>query len=231
MIRLGTYSDCYPMSARITINYDNKKVSFSYPEEKTKDVAFWEFFRNVYAIFLSLEVMVVATVGVFMLLSQFTDFLFLVYNFRDEKASLGLLYSLANPSFIAGFFFLILIFGAPAIVTILLFKNYSKISHIYPVVMAWFHGLFGGSQIVIIRRVKDNVAVLPIFQNVKLEYKLEGNFAKYIKKISVKPSDFMFLEKNDKGKEEEVGNARYWEAKFIFSKNPTGNGKLLAKFI
>lgn len=89
-----------------------------------------------------------------------------------------------------------------------------------------FNDYFMKKKLVITTNIKGKIWQLPYkFNNLKLEYKLFGDFAKYISKVHIKPKDYFIkqFKKVEKQTEE-------WDCFFYFSKHPK-NGKMEIEFI
>lgn len=76
--------------------------------------------------------------------------------------------------------------------------------------------LGGQKKIVIIKRIKGRIWQLPYpFYNNKLDYKLTGEFARFIKKVHIKPKDY-YVKRNGKIEKQ----IEEWDAFFYFSRSP-----------
>ena len=73
--------------------------------------------------------------------------------------------------------------------------------------------------------VINNEVIIPIFSNVELDYKTEGDFDKYLVRIIIREHRYnkYHVKENKIGKE--LVNCYKWYARFIFSKKPV-NGKM-----
>jgi len=88
------------------------------------------------------------------------------------------------------------------------------------------HNFFKVKNVVIVKNIDKEIYVLPYaFNNLLLNYKLTGDFSKYILKVHIKPKDFFW-----RRRKKMIRQTYEWDALFYFSKIPK-KGKMEVEWI
>jgi len=215
------YADRFPMNARVSVDYKTGRVSFGYLGNKKKWVSWTVDFIYPSVLFIWIFANLGIYLGVLLIRTLQTPLL------SDGGAvNWGEMYLQAVIiAVFIGYFF-----GIPMFVSLVIGRYYHKFMKIWPRLQARIARLSGQSKYrAIVTKLDKTIYEIPMFKNVLLDYKAEGDFAKQLKKIEIVEHPFKIIRK-EKGKEVEKPNQSLWKAIFKFTKIPK-DGKLVVNFI
>lgn len=75
------------------------------------------------------------------------------------------------------------------------------------------------------KKIEEKKFTVPLFGNVYLEYKTDGEFSDYLERIEILPAEYKYWDG-----EKEKSDEYHWKADFYFSKNPT-SGELFIEYL
>lgn len=204
-----------PSDSKVFINYKNKKnpVSFEYPNKSSAfKVVFSSFFNILLHVFL---IMIVP----FFIIS------ILLQAYKINNNLINLILTVFLPSFLGISLLLLFLFSLCIVCNKKLLKKMPKINHFLAKIYSPSH------QYVYIRKLKEKIFVIPLFENIYMEYILSGDFKKYIKTFKIIEYDFYYRKRNlitrRLSKRKQLSD---WFAKFEFSRIPQ-SGTLKIEFI
>ena len=207
------YKDNLPANARIDINYKTGNVYFGYPEKPTKK----GMFSNIYSLCLVLWLLLNLS---FLLL--YFGIVWLINMQTTNITTMGfttniiteLKYTLKFLAVIS--VIMIYPFGIPFLFAVEMYSNYGKrYAEWFPKVNFWITKLFNRYKKIKINNLDSKSFEIPMFKNIILDYKLEGDFAKHINNIKVEEHPF----KHISWKKEKTNNS-LWKATFTFDETP-----------
>jgi len=201
------YKDNFPLNARVDINYNTKKVRFSYPVKPT----FARIFKFVYApmkiLSLYLSLLMTTIIAVMLIKRHFPD----VNNIFRQRLIFA----------VAGYYFSVL-WLIPIILTLIVIGLYKIFNGAFPKYNSAISGT--PKKIVRVTKLNSKKFELPFFKNILLDYEAYGDFDDYLERIEIKEHEFNKLVNN-----REVPNEFVWRAIFHFTSIPK-KGVLIIKY-
>jgi len=205
------YSDNAPLNADIEVDFQKKKVDFSYPyNSKNQNTRTKFIFLVLFQAFLVLGFPIWLA-------------LFAVFNTVAEIAPTTYIKLLITILLIVIYTFTW--FVIPYLASIYINKNYDKYSKKFPAFSAWFFGLIKAKEKIIFRNIKTKSVEIPFFSNISLYYEAIGDYSRELSKIKINALPY---EKIKWGKI--VPNYFKFKCVFKFKKVPK-TGYLIVKYI
>jgi hypothetical protein len=236
------YKDYLPANARILVNYkSNERVRFTYPIEWS----YWKAVRKrafpTVIAFIGVVLFTIVTYAMMIAIPIMILYLYnkvgltITYQIQSQIITRNLGIELLQAIGNIGILFCIF-FGIPGLITLYLALDEKRLSKWIPKMGYWTSKILGREKTKTFTKkdVNGNTVVIPIFDNVYLDYHATGDFEKYLETIDIyelpftykiKPAFFPFLRKAKKEK-----NDFNFRAAFRFSKKPVV-GELKTVFI
>ena len=193
------YQKLNPSNANIFIDYKNKKnpVSFDYPQKSSafKMVLYAMFNFSFYYIYPLLLLFLFLNIPLFIF-------------FKKDTSILALLF------FFSYFFLLIISFP----ISYFLSKN-ERFLKFMPEFNKHIRTFFFNYNFIRKTKLTSKEFEIPLFNNVFLDYKLRGDFKKYITNVEIIALDYQYRSKIFFFKIKDK-NVDYFKARFVFSKVP-----------
>jgi len=212
----------YPLNTAIKFNVKTCQADFSYPRKPTAGyqlLNFYAFYQPVCYIVLLPALFVWGQCISYLsrqgLYSQFFRWV-LTNNAGNSSYSL-VIYILIVCIYIYIFYFYVLplIFAS---FTLYLWPKSGWIRHYFPIWQSMFHNFLRKPKIIHIEKLNAKRYVIPLFKNIMLDYKAEGDFADKLEWINIKPIDVSDYRRSN-GKPFKP-NDSHWMAEFLFSAIP-----------
>ena len=205
-----------PVNCRIKIDYRKSykpKVTFGYPKGNRKYLTKGSLFRQV-----SISWMLF-----FLIFLAFGGYNIILFD-NYPNGHLG------TNNYSKNILFTIVVMTIPPF--IMYFPTKKHWLKLYPKYQRFWSKL-SGSYIAIFfpKDVKDNKVEIPLFQNIYLDYRTQGDFTKYLETVEIKEHPFNEIERDleSKKKIKLMPNQWLWKAEFTFSQKPK-IGKLITEF-
>ena len=221
------YKDYLPANARVIVDYDSKeKVKFSYPIDWTYKKAVWKCaYHTVLQFWMGIHNLPICYISIYLILPYYliTGGIALSKGAPLQENA----YIIVFPLF--SFYFL----GIPAIYTFYLARDKKKLAETIPKLGKWAGKVAWRTKKTIFfpDNVTNKMVIIPSFSNVYLNYKCEGDFNKYLKRIEILEIPFNFIHRRFffpfLWKEER--NQYDFRAVFHFSDTPN-NGQMNVEF-
>lgn len=213
----GKYTGSVPLNARVTVDYGNGSVKFSYPNRVNRDAAMKEAILMLYMIFL---------LGYMFLVGGSILMLAVISMILTPPA----LPSMTMPAITEGMIrtaaYAALLFLPPLALTMYVVGDEDRFKVWFPKINARWAKIMGQrSYCTVFRKTNDRKVEIPMFRNMVMDYKAVGEFGKSLQKVEIKEHDFSVRLR--KGK---IRNAYLWKAIFTF-KEDCNKGYLKVDFI
>lgn len=227
------YKDYTPANARVIVDYTKgQKVSFSYPIKWTYwKAVFKRAYPTIMAFWLSIHTFWVGYILPYLIIVFVVVLAYLVIiEYTIEIYSETLIYNLAYfaPALVAVFY----VFIIPMLITLYLARDKELLAKWMPKLGYWTYKLCGRIKETTFstKDVIDNRVSIPIFNNVYLNYKCEGDFNK-LEKVEILEIPFNYRERGfwNPFKEKVYRNDYLYRVVFYFSETPK-NGKMEVEF-
>jgi len=227
---LKTFIGNSPLNAGIELNLKGT-VRFNYPQADNFKKRFSQVFGTMF--FLWVAILMTFSTGIIIGI-----FLNAPHNQETKDVAMCPCYEdlsqVYEPSYwFTIFCFLAILLFPPLWSSYTITKNFQKYARTFPKLNAAMIRilLFGKIRKAVFTELKTKRVEIPLFRNVILEYSAEGEFARYIEWIRVRPIDFKVINeypffKHKKEKQQD----QFWKAIFTFSKIPK-HGNLTLRFI
>ncbi len=227
----GKYNGISPVNARVSINYKNKEdpVRFEYinPDKENKVI-----FSTLFMIWIEITLKIILFP---------IALIFLVYLIFSALPSSPFTLPVIKPAFssesIRYLFYLLIIlnyFLLPPLLAFLITKSNRKLLKYFPKLNYYLHRTEDDEFFADFTSSESKIIEIPLFHNVKMDYKAEGDFSKYLEKVHIIEHPFRF--KRVKGgffrkrRYSEELNDELWKSQFIFSEIPK-KGRLRVWFM
>ena len=239
------YKDHIPANARILIDYKAKeKVKFAYPIKWTYKKALDTLVKpTVVGWWIWFNFQVGMTLAFLYLLFNIFDIIRKLYGngIHYHIASISSINPSANISFTGWISIgvVIEIILVPNILMLWIRKNPEWLSMNFPKINAWISKVHSETKRITFhsKDINRKKLIIPVFENVFLDYKCYGDFGKSLAKIEIFEYPFSYFYKTGKlfwfmpkGKTEKVKNDTLFRAVFHFNKIPK-EGRMDVVFI
>lgn len=205
------YTDNAPLNADIDVDFQKKKVNFSYPYN-SKNQKIRVYF--IYLVVVQATLVLGFPIWMIMLLGSSLVSTFAPTQYIRVLVTLFLIIS-----------YTLMWFIVPYLVAIYINKNYGKYSKKFPAFSAWFFGLISKKETIIFRNIKSKSVEIPFFRNILLEYDARGNYGSELLKIEIKALPFERIKRK-----KIIPNYFKFKCIFKFKKVPK-TGYLIVKYI
>ena len=205
------YQKLNPSYACLFIDHKRKKVSFNYPQKNSTFemllIGFFQIWLRIFILFFVVNLLLVAIWTVVVVSDR-----------EDPTSATTHDYTIPIVMIMAALIFLFI--GPPLILTLVFMYN-EKLLKIYPEIYTKFSKLMDGWHYVKVTKLKSTVYEIPLFENTFLDYKIVGDFRKYLKDVQVK--NYQFKHKMRYFWSKKVDTEKcidYWKATFKFTQIP-----------
>jgi len=209
-------------NARVDLNLFTGDAKFTYPTRKLNRR---QEFRIVYATFVAIWfVMLFGFVIINSIVAPLQSVVPQPIVVANSSITSSITLSLTSAYALGYVFFLM--FGVPAIPTLIMVKFKRSLMRFFPKINYIFLSMFCQTTFIAsFTDIKRRVVEIPLFENIMLDYRASGEYSKYLKKIEInehpfttyRPSFFFGLLKRNKKTE---ANDLLWKATFRFTKVP-----------
>ena len=208
---MAIHTDSTPLNADIDIDFVKKKVSFSYPYDKTNPKTRISFiYLTVVQAFIILGIPI-----------WFSAFLI-----TSVISEMGKTFQIRVLTLIVFFLFIVIFMWLiPYVISLYINKNYDKYILSFPKFNAWFFGLISLKRKLLFRNIEAKQVEIPFFKNIVLEYEATEDYAEYLTDIKIKSYKFKRVVCN-----KIKPNYFIFKCIFLFKKVPK-KGELFVKYI
>lgn len=227
-MRKKEFQHLNPSYARICINHkdDKNPVTMTYPSKKGAFRVVFNLMASMWSTLIQRILSVLIILGLILLVGQAlydgsifekndTPFSWSSLN-SEQTFSLNIFLILISASIFLSFLFI-----PPLIATIIIINNHNLLKKVPEWSMRYYVKQNKGFHSVRKYKLEEPIFEIPLFDNIFLDYKLTGDFKKYIHKLKIEEYqvDYRKVSQNGK-KKKKTRQDSYWKATFTFTQTP-----------